>query len=218
MRKALNSNPLVQIGAIAVLGVVVAFLMLRNLSGGESAPDADRPVSVPAPTEAPPVSAAPAESAAPPADSTAAPTGPAAVPVEPATVAPETPAAAFKAGPGLPGPVVAAYERGESVAVLVTRAGGADDRRLRRLATGLRDEEGVAYFHTYVRDVADYSRIAEGVDLDRVPALLVLAPRKVSGDGLPVATVSYGFRGYDSVRQAVRDAEYEGKALPYHPE
>ncbi len=56
------------------------------------------------------------------------------------------------------------------------------------------------------------------MDLDRVPALLVLAPRKVSGDGLPVATVSYGFRGYDSVRQAVRDADYEGKALPYHPE
>ncbi len=125
MRKALNSNPLVQIGAIAVLGVVVAFLMLRNLSGGEPAPDADRPVSVPAPTEAPPVSAAPAESAAPPADSTAAPTGPAAVPVEPATVAPETPAAArSRQGRDCPGPSWRRTRAATSVAVLVTRAGG----------------------------------------------------------------------------------------------
>jgi hypothetical protein len=218
MRKALNSNPLAQVAAIGVLGVVVAFLMLRNLSGGEAAPDAERPVGVPAPTEGSATSAAPATDAAvAPADSATATTDAAAVPAEPATGTTEAPTAAFEAGPGLPEPVVAAYERGESVALLVTRAGGVDDKRLRKIAARLNSEQGVAFFHTHARDVAEYSRLAEGVDLDRVPALVVVAPRKVSGNGPPVAAVSYGFRGYDSVRQAVRDAAYKGDERDYHP-
>ena len=47
--------------------------------------------------------------------------------------------------------------------------------------------------------------------MDRVPALVAISPPDVGGAGLPVASISYGFRGYESVDQAVRDANYEGK-------
>ncbi len=218
MRKALNSNPVLQIGAIAALGVLVAFLMLHNLSGGESAPDADRPVSVPTSTDP---AAAPATGAAAvpePAAGTDA-----SVPAEPATAEPAAPAAPVQAvgefapGPGLPKQIVDAHESGETVVLLITKASGIDDQELRKITRRLRGEQDVALFHSYVRDIADYSRITEGVDVDRVPALVAISPPDVGGAGLPVATISYGFRGYQSVHQAVRDANYEGKTLGYHP-
>ena len=72
-------------------------------------------------------------------------------------------------------------------------------------------------FVVAAKDVSRYSRIAEGVNLDRVPALVVLEPRRqVEGD-LPGATINYGFRGPESVEQTVLDVLYDGKELPYHP-
>jgi hypothetical protein len=50
-----------------------------------------------------------------------------------------------------------------------------------------------------------YARITQGVNVDRVPALIVLQPRKLT-KGVPVATVSYWFRGPESVAQAIDDA------------
>ncbi|MGI9020775.1 MAG: hypothetical protein ACR2G3_08715 [Solirubrobacterales bacterium] len=206
MRQALNSNPLVQVGAIALLGVVVAFLLLTRLKGGDP-PPAD--TGAPAPTDA-----AVSGTEPPPAVGSTPVT-----PVDPA--APGAPAAApageFVAGPGLPAKVVDAYERGDSVAILITRAGAVEDEQLRSISNRLSGEPGVSFFHSFARDVADFSRITEGADIDRVPALIALSPRDVSGNGPPVATVSYGFRGYESVRQAVRDAGYEGKSLSYDP-
>jgi hypothetical protein len=219
MRKALNSNPLVQIGGIAALGVLVAFLMLHNLSGGESAPDADRPVSLPTATDPAAATATGAPAVPEPAAGTDA-----SVPTEPvASGEPATPAepvqavGEFAPGPGLPEQIVDAHEEGKTVVLLITKASGIDDQELRHITTRLRGEQDVALFHSYVRDIADYSRIAEGVDVDRVPALVAISPPDVGGAGLPVATISYGFRGYQSVHQAVRDANYEGKTLAYHP-
>lgn len=216
MRRALNSNPMVQVGAIALLGVVVAFLMLTRLKGGEEPPPAD-PVTV-APVEAgvtPSVGAVAPEAADPAA------AGEAAAPVDPAApVAPGGEAVAdgeFVAGPGLPAGVARAYDSGDTVVVLITREGGIDDQKLRKITDRLRGEDNVALFHSYARDIAVYSRIAQGADVDRVPALIALSPKKVNDGGPPVATLSYGFRGYDSVRQAVRDASYDGQQLPYHP-
>jgi hypothetical protein len=54
------------------------------------------------------------------------------------------------------------------------------------------------------------------VQLDRVPALVVVRPRRLS-DGVPEATVSYGFRGPESVQQAVEDALFDGKSVTYDP-
>jgi hypothetical protein len=55
------------------------------------------------------------------------------------------------------------------------------------------------------------------VDVNRVPALIALRPRNLT-HGAPTATVSYGFRGPESVDQAISDALYKGpRNLPYHP-
>jgi hypothetical protein len=75
----------------------------------------------------------------------------------------------------------------------------------------------VAVFVAESKNVASYSRIAEGVNLDRVPALVVLEPKRQVQGELPAATISYGYRGPESVNQAVQDILYDGKELPYHP-
>jgi hypothetical protein len=212
VRKALNSNPLAQVGLIAVLGLVVAFMLLRNLSGGEeeAAPPPAATETAPATSDA---ATAPATDPAAPAPATdpAAPAG--TPPVDPALAAAE-----FKAGPGLPEPVVKAYEGGDTVVVLINRHGAIEDRLMRRVSRQVQAIDNVAYFEIATRDVANYSRIAEGVDLDRVPALVVLSPKSVSGDGLPVATVSYGARGLRSAQQTVHDARYDGKKFGYDPQ
>jgi hypothetical protein len=215
MRKAINSSPLVQVGLIAALGVIVAFLLLTRMSGGEEAAPETATATAPGAATAPTTGVAPVAGAA------VAPTAPAtgSVPVTPApVVTPESAAAAgkFAAGPGLPAPIVSAYARNDTVVLLITRSGAIDDEALTKLAKRLRGESGVALFHTYARDIANYSRMVQ--DVDRVPALVVLSPRRVTGSGAPVASVSYGFRGYESIRQAVRDAAYQGKDLPYYPE
>ena len=219
MRKALNSNPIAQVGAIAVLGLLVAFLLLRNLGGGEPAPDPDRPVStgVPAEDGIAPAPAATDSAAAPtaPTDATATEDPAAAVPAVPTD--PAAPDGQFKAGPGLPEPVVKAYESGDTVVLLVNRGGGIDDHLMRIVAPKVKAIDNVAFFETKARNVAKYSRIAEGVDIDRVPALVVLSPKSVSGKGLPIATIDYGVRDVKSARQAVHDARYDGKTLSYDP-
>jgi hypothetical protein len=54
--------------------------------------------------------------------------------------------------------------------------------------------------------------------VNRVPALVVIRPKRLTGGGPPTAAVSYGFRGPDSVAQAVRDSLYKGPTnLPYYP-
>jgi hypothetical protein len=113
--------------------------------------------------------------------------------------------------------VVSAYDHGDTIALFVYRRGGLDDTALAGSILRLRGVSGVAVFATRAKYVARYSRIVGGVDLDRAPALIVLTPRSVSGDGPPSASVSYGFRDFESVAQAVHDAGYDGKDLPYYP-
>ena len=69
-----------------------------------------------------------------------------------------------------------------------------------------------------VKNVADYSRITEGVDVNRTPALVVIQPKRLATGPMPAATTSYGFRGPASVEQAFDDAVYEGPSdLPAYP-
>ena len=214
MRKALNSNPIAQVGAIAVLGLLVAFLLL-----GTSAAVSLRPTR-PTRQHGRPgggrgrarAGGRPTRRPRPRADRrrrrprTRRPRPPA-VPTDPAAADGQ-----FKAGPGLPEPVVNAYESGDTVVLLVNRGGGIDDHVMRIVAPKVKAIDDVAFFETNARDVANYSRIAEGVDIDRVPALVVLSPKSVSGKGsLPIATIDYGFRDVKSVLQAVHDARYDGK-------
>lgn len=213
MRDKLNSNPIAQVALVAVLGILVAFLLLTRMGGSAEPP----------PEETATTSAVPATSDPAATDATAvAPvtgTEPAVptAPTDPAAVAAD--AGRFVAGPGLPERVVKAYAQGEVVALLVTKHNGDADRKLREASSQLGSRDEVTLIGTSARNLSDFSRIAQGVDLSRVPALIVLRPRNLSKGELPEASVSYGYRGPDSVVQAMRDAAYKGRSnIPSYPE
>lgn len=214
MRKALNENPLVQAAAIGVLALVVGFLLITRMSGG---PDA---AADPVATTDPATGAVADPAAAVPAPADAVPTGPAsvadAVPADP-TMAPAG-ASAFKPGPGLPKEVVEAYDDGKVIVLLVIRNSGIDDRRVETMVESLRGRSDLGIFTTRADKIANYSRITQGVEVTRVPALVVIQPKKLSVGPLPSASVSYGFRSVASVKQAIADALYAGHSnLPYYP-
>jgi hypothetical protein len=103
------------------------------------------------------------------------------------------------------------------VALLVVRPSGIDDGLVRDSVDSLSARSGVAVFVVRANRIARYSRITQGVGVNRVPALVVVRPRRLSGS-VPEAQVSYGFRNSQSVVQAVQDALYSGKDdLPYSP-
>lgn len=217
MRKAINDNPMVQIGVIGLLVVVVGFFLLTQMGKGSStsstsstaasvAPDASATPSDSSATATTPPASTPSESA--PSTTPAAPAGSAAAPAA---------AGEFVAGPGLPRPLVQAYNADKVVVLLVVRRGGIDDDAVKASVERMSGLPDAAVFMTNAGHVSRYSRIASGVDLDRVPALIVLRPQKLT-HGTPTATVSYGFRGPASVAQAIADALYKGPTnVPYYP-
>jgi hypothetical protein len=211
MRKALNDNPTVQIAVIGVLVVAVGLFMMTNLKKGSGGSTGATATSASATPGAAAGAAAPVPvpgTAAPAAGSTVAPP-----PVSSATVPPD----ALVPGPGLPRPVVAAWKGGNAVVLLVVRGSGIDDRLVRGSVESLSGEPNVSVFVTRAEGVARYSRITQGVGVNRVPALVVVRPRH-SRNAVPEAQVSYGFRNSQSVVQAVHDALYTGHDnLPYYP-
>ncbi len=201
MRKALNENPLVQVGLIAVLALVVGFLLITRMGSGDSA----EPVAETSSSAS--VAPVATEAVAAPAASTA-------------TADPAVPTSGeFAAGPGLPAKVVDAYDSGETVVMLIVHRKGLDDRKLAEQVGRVSAVGDTELIVVEADDIADFSRIAEGVDVDRVPALVVIEPKSRAEGPLPAASVSYGYRGPESVVQAVRDAQYKGRDdLPYYPE
>jgi hypothetical protein len=215
VRRALNENPVAQIAVLGVLVVVVGFLLMARMAHKSGGSD-----SV-ATSSAAPAAPAPADSATSTSPSsqvgTAPPsTGSAAVP--PATTPPVgTAASGFVAGPGLPAPVVKAYAEDKTVVLLVFRQRGVDDSAVRSSVERLRGRSELAVFVTHAAHIARYARITEGLDVNRVPALIVLRPRHLT-HGTPTASVTYGFQGPDSVDQAIRNSRYKGPSdLPYYP-
>jgi hypothetical protein len=219
MRKAINENRTVQLGLLGGLLLVVALLLVTRMGKkDEEAPPAS--ASPTAATGAPVAgeTTSPSTAAATTSSTTgAAPTGPAAAATAavtplPATVTPE----ALVPGPGLPRPVITAWNHGDAIVLLVVRPKGTDDRLVRRSVESL-SEPGVAVFVAPANRIARYSRITQGVGVSRVPALVVVRPKRLSG-GTPLATVSFGFRNSQSVVQAVHDALYSGRDdIPYNP-
>jgi hypothetical protein len=218
MRKALNENPLVQAGLIGVLALVFGLMLLMRSGGGA----AESP-----PSEAPATAADPAAAAATTADPAATTTDPAAGAIAPAetasppgSAAPAVPAeaAGFAAGPGLPADVVSAYDAGKAIVLLIVRHRGIDDRRVEQMVSALGSRSDAAVFTTRAAGIARYSRIAQGVDVDHTPALVVIRPKNLTEGPVPTASVSYGFRDAPSVEQALDDALYKGREdLPYYP-
>jgi hypothetical protein len=214
MRDALNNNPMVQIAVIGVLILVVGLFFMMNMKKKDSSTSSSS-------------SAAPS-SASSSLGGTTTPIGPGAGTVGAAAPAPSVGAApsvssgsvtpeALIPGPGLPRPVVTAWKGGDAIALLIVRGGGIDDRLVRGSVESLSGDSSVAVFVARAKDVARYSRITQGVGVDRAPALVVVRPRSESGS-VPEAQVSYGFRDSQSVVQAVHDAIYSGPDdLPYSP-
>jgi hypothetical protein len=207
VRQALNENPVAQVVMLGILGIVVAFLFMTRVMGGN---DAAAPEATDTASTSTAAGVAPPATPSAPDASTPAPVAPEAAPVASEGVG-------FEAGEGLPQSVVTAHEHGDVVALLVVNSRGAEDNRLEDEIQTLRGRGDTTVFVAEAKDVARYSRIAEGVNLDRVPALVVIEPKRLAEGELPAASISYGFRGPESVQQAVRDALYQGKELPYHP-
>jgi hypothetical protein len=211
MRQRLNDNPMFGLAAVVVLGIGIAFLFLSRMSGS---------TSTAAPTTAAPT--ATTSTVAAPGSTPTVP-DPSATAIAPAPTAPTSPTpagtGAFVAGPGLPKAVVKAYNRGDIVVLLVFKRNGIDDRAVRKYVDQLSGKRDVSIFQTSAKNLTDYSRIAVGVDLNRVPAIVVLEPTKKSKKGAsPQATVNYGFHGVGSIEQAIRDARYSGpEDLPTYP-
>ena len=114
--------------------------------------------------------------------------------------------------------MVAAYKRGDAVALLIVKRDGIDDRAVHKGFRIVASTPHVTAFEALAKGRRRYARITEGVDLDRVPALVVLRPRSLAGAGPPKATVTYGFNSPQQLDQAVHDALYKGpENLPYHP-
>jgi hypothetical protein len=208
VREKINSDPRFQVGIIVVLIAAAAFMFLKP-GGGEEGEEA-------APTEAT-VSIAGTEASG---TATGATPGEAVEgAVEGAVEAASAEAAAIPTSipaPPMPAPVASAYDSGQTVVLLVVHDGGIDDKLVKRAAQQLRTRPGVAFFVVPAKQISRYAAITLGADVQQVPALLVMKPRDVS-EGVPQASVDYGFQTGQSVVQAVIDAGYDGPEATYHP-
>jgi hypothetical protein len=192
MREKLNENPIAQVALVAVLLILAAVFLLGKMGGGEE------------------------ESEESPAAATAAPIAVAEPEVAAGPVATPPPGSGPGAAPAPPQPVVAAYEAGRTVVLLFVRDGGIDDRLVKGAVKRLEGRSEVATFVVPSNRIAHYVAIAQGVDLNRLPALVVIRPKRLD-KGVPIAFVKYGFQSSESVVQTVIDANYHGATLPYHP-
>jgi hypothetical protein len=193
MREKLNSNPLVQMGVIAILLVAVAIFFLSSKGGGEEEGESGGSLSA---TSAP-VGEGPAPS-------------PSAAPLTSTGMPP------ILATRPVPQPVVVAWKANRTVALLFVHNGGIDDDLVELASGRLNGMPGVTTFVISASEIADYAAITEGVGVDRVPALVVLRPKRLD-QSVPTASVSYGFQDGDAIVQAVIDAGYKGPTLEYHP-
>ena len=193
MREKLNDNPMAQVALVGVLLVVAAVFLLGKMGGseeeeGEGSPAADAAVAA---------VASELEAGQ-----------------QPLSLPP--PGSGLGAAPAPPRAVVDAFDAGETVAILFVRDGGIDDKLVTGAVDRLDAIGGVATFVVPERQLVRYVSIAQGVDLNRVPALVVIRPKRLN-HGYDPASVTYGFQSSQSIVQAVVDARYHGGTLPYHP-
>jgi hypothetical protein len=216
MRERLNNDPKAQIALIAVLLVAGVFLLMSQGGGEEPSESASTETTV---SVAESGSGETAVGAAPEAGVEGASTSAVEEAAAKATPSTETPPPEIGGleAPKLPKPVIDAYRADKTVVVLVVHDGGIDDA-FTRLASGvLLNDPDVALFVVPASKIYRYSAIALGIEVSRVPALIVMRPRRLS-QGTPQATVDYGLQTPEDVRQAVRDASYDGPGATYHPE
>jgi hypothetical protein len=196
MREKLNNNPVAQVVLIGVLLLAAGLLVMSSMGGKKSGEEAE--------SSGGSLSGAAAESAAAEA--------PAGLSAALATV---SRASAAHARP-LPTPVVFAWNADKTVVLLFVHDGGIDDRLVKAATGRLQALPEAATFVVPASKISRYAAVTEGVGVSRVPALVVIRPKRVH-QTIPTASVSYGFQSGESVVQAVIDAGYRGPTLAYHP-
>lgn len=205
MREKLNENPLAQVVLIGVLLLVAGVFVMGSMGkGGEEEESASTEVtatvngatatgSTPGEAVDSAVGALEAEGAAP---ATATPSS---IPPEP-----------------LPRRIAVAYESGATVVLLFVHDGGIDDRLVRDAVDRLAALPGATTFVVPAAQISRYTAITQGVGVSRVPALVVVRPKRLH-QSIPTASVHYGFQSGASIVQAVIDAGYKGPTVDYHP-
>jgi hypothetical protein len=198
MREQLNNNPMVQMAVVVVLLLAGGFFFISTMGGGGEESGGEAAAAPPATAEG--AEALPVEGAV---EGVEGVEGGVVSAVPPATGKP-------------PAAVISAYDSGETVVLLFVREGGIDDRLVRQTTETLSSLSAVASFVVPAAQIARYSSITGGIGVDRVPALVVISPKKAT-EGVPTGSVSYGFQTRQAVVQAVVDAGYRGPTLDYHP-
>jgi hypothetical protein len=207
MREKLNENPIAQVGLIAVLVVVAIVMFISSSGGGEESEEASAGETVATVNGVTATGSTPGEAVEGAVES-----------IEEGAVAgvsvAETPASI--PAPPPPKRLVTAYESGKTVVLLIVDKGSTGSAFTARSALLLAPFNDVSLFVVPAKEIARYAAITVGLDVNRVPALVVMKPKKLSG-GTPQATVNYGIQTPQTVVQAVLDANYHGRELNYHP-
>lgn len=194
MREKLNENPMAQVALVGILLVVAAVFLLGKMGGSEEEAEGG--------------------------ESSAATAAVASVASELEAGGQSIQLPAPGSGPGSPPAppraVVSAFNAGDTVAILFVRDGGIADRLVAEAVRRLEGMSRVATFVVPTHQLAHWVSIAQGVDLNRVPALVVIRPKHLD-HGFDAASVHYGFQSSESIVQAVVDARYRGGTLAYHP-
>jgi hypothetical protein len=193
MREKINDNPVAQVVLVGVLLVAAAIFLLGKSGGSEEEEGGESAAGAAAVA----VASAELEVGAQPAALPAPGSGPGAPPAPPRAV-------------------VSAFNAGDTVVLLFVRDGGIDDSLVTHAVQRLDGMSKVTTFVVPSHQLARYVSIAQGVDLNRVPALVVIRPKSLDS-GPDLASVHYGFQSSESIVQAVLDARYHGGTLAYHP-
>jgi hypothetical protein len=195
VREKLNESKAAQIGLVAVLVVVAAVMFLGKGGGGGggSEPEAEETeVAV--------------ESGEALAVSSTSSTGMGELP----TSVPDAkaPPHAFRL----------AYDSGAPVALLIVHNGGIDDHWTKLALKAVARVARASAFVVPAKKIADYASVTVGLNVNQVPALIVLRPKGLS-HGTPQASVAYGYQTPQSIYQQIRDAAYVGPEKgTYHPD
>jgi len=210
MREKLNENPIAQVALIGILAVVGVVMFIGQSGGGEeeaeSASSTQATVAVAGSGESATATGSTPGEAVESAVSSLEAGGAGATAAPPASVPTPTP----------PKPFVKAYDSGKTVALLIVHPGTIDSIITTRFTRVVAPLAEVKLFVIKAKRIARYAAVTVGLEVNRVPALIVLKPKKLS-EGTPQGTVYYGLQTPQSVIQAVRDANYKGRELAYHP-
>ncbi|HEY8083049.1 MAG TPA: hypothetical protein VIE64_05770 [Solirubrobacterales bacterium] len=190
MREKLNDNPRAQLAIVGVLLLLAGVFFMSTMGKGSAEEGKEEESSAPAAAVA--------------------------VPIEGSPTSLPAVSSGVGAPPPLPRSVTAAFAADDTVVLLFVRPGGIDDRMVAAALLRLHSFPGVVTFVVPASRIARYAEIAQGANVNRVPALVVLRPKRLDA-AVSTASVHYGYQSPESVEQAVIDAGYKGRTVPYHP-